>query len=86
MTELPKSQELVEPLIKFLATHGGVASNQEISNALAKELEIPEQLLTEIHSGKRTEFEYRLAWARTKAKSAGLITSPSREHWELSKK
>ena len=86
MTELPKSQELVEPLIKFLGTHGRVASNQEISNALAKELEIPDQLLAEIHSGKRTEFEYRLAWAQTKAKSAGLITSPSRENWELSKK
>ena len=85
MTELPKSHELVEPLLKFLASHGQVASNKEIADALVKDLVIPEHLLAQIHSGTRTEFEYRLAWARTKAKSAGLITSPARERWELSR-
>jgi len=36
-----------------------------------------------IHSGNRTEFQYRMAWARTKAKSDGKITSSKRETWQV---
>jgi len=83
MSDLPKSQELVNPLLDFLRAHGGVASNKEIASGVAATLGLPSHLLEQVHSGTRTEFEYRLAWARTKAKTAGLISSPNREHWQI---
>ena len=82
MEKLPRYQELIEPMLEFLNSHAGPAANKAIDEAVAKSLNIPQNLLTEIHSGKRTEFQYRMAWARTKAKSDGKISSPSRETWK----
>jgi restriction endonuclease Mrr len=84
MEKLPRYQELIEPMLVFLKEHEGSATNKEIDEGVAKRLSIPQSLLLEIHSGKRTEFQYRMAWARTKAKSDGKIISPNRESWQLS--
>ncbi len=59
-------------------------TNAEIEGAVIKELAIPARLVELIHSGKRTELQYRLGWARTKAKSDGTILSPARETWSIS--
>lgn len=83
MEKLPRYQELIEPMLAFLRECSGPASNKSIEEAVAKKLNIPQSLLSEIHSGKRTEFQYRMAWARTKAKSDGNIISPKRETWKL---
>ena len=83
MESLPRYQELIEPMLDFLKVHSAPASNTAIDAAVAKSLNIPESLLAEIHSGQRTEFQYRMAWARTKAKSEGKISSPKRETWEI---
>lgn len=83
MNELPKYFDLVNPLLKVLAEAGRPLSNSEIEAAIIKNLQIPEHLVRLIHSGKRTELQYRLAWARTKAKASGKITSPKREIWAL---
>ena len=83
MEKLPRYQELIEPMLDFLKTHGGDATNKAIDAAVAKSLNIPQTLLSEIRSGKRTEFQYRMAWARTKAKSDGKIESPKRETWKI---
>ena len=83
MDKLPRYQELIQPLLVFLAEQGGPVNNNEIDEAVATVLEIPQHLLTEIHSGNRTEFQYRMAWARTKAKSDGKISSPKRETWKI---
>ena len=83
MNQLPKYQELIRPLLLVLGNAGGPISNAEIETGVIKELGIPESLASSIHSGKRTELQYRLAWARTKAKSAGWIESPGRETWAI---
>ena len=83
MEKLPRYQELIEPMLDFLKTQGGDATNKAIDAAVAKSLNIPQILLSEIRSGKRTEFQYRMAWARTKAKSDGKIESPKRETWKI---
>ena len=70
-------------MLVFLKAHNGPAANQEINDAVARLLEIPSPLLAEIHSGNRTEFQYRMAWARTKAKSDGKIISSKRETWQV---
>ena len=85
MESLPKSQDLISPMLVILARQNGPMSIDEIEAAVGKELAIPEALQVAIHSGKRTEFQYRLAWARTKAKLTGWIESPKREYWEITK-
>mgnify|MGYP002634214865 CR=1 FL=1 len=84
MEKLPRYQELIEPMLRFLRAHNGPASNKIIDESVAKALDIPQTLLSEIHSGKRTEFQYRMAWARTKAKSDGDINLVSRQMWQIS--
>ena len=83
MEKLPRYQELIEPMLVFLKAHNAPATNLEINEAVARLLDIPAGLLAEIHSGNRTEFQYRMAWARTKAKSEGKIISPKREIWKI---
>ena len=83
MEKLPRYQELIAPMLDFLKTHNGPASNLEINDAVARLLDIPSSLLAEIHSGNRTEFQYRMAWARTKAKSDVKIISSKRETWQI---
>jgi restriction endonuclease Mrr len=83
MEKLPRYQELIEPMLVFLKAHNGPATNIEINDAVARLLDIPSGLLAEIHSGNRTEFQYRMAWARTKAKSDGKIISSKRETWQV---
>jgi restriction system protein len=83
MEKLPKYQDLVPTLVKVMSMTGQPLTNSEIEARVIQELAIPESLTKIIHSGKRTELQYRLAWARTKAKSAGLISSPARETWRI---
>ena len=81
MEQLPKYQDLISPMIRVLTDAGKPLSNSEIEAGVIAELKIPTSLSSAIHSGHRTELQYRLAWARTKAKSSGLIASPARETW-----
>jgi hypothetical protein len=81
MNQLPKYQEFIEPMLTFLADRTSPATNSEINKAVADALKIPSELLNKIHSGSRTEFQYRMAWARTKAKADGKISSLRRETW-----
>ena len=83
MEQLPKYQDLISPMIRVLTDAGKPLSNSEIEAGVIAELNIPINLSSEIHSGNRTELQYRLAWARTKAKSTGLIVSPARETWRI---
>jgi len=80
--DLPKSADLLQPLLRALKS-GVVLTNDQIRNEIAKELSLTPEQLKQIHSGSRTELEYRLAWARTNAKSRKLIESPKREHWQI---
>jgi restriction system protein len=86
MEQIPKYQDLIAPMLKVLSQAGKPLSNSEIEIRVITELSIPFVLTSQIHSGKRTELQYRLAWARTKAKSSGLISSPARETWTIVKK
>ena len=41
------------------------------------------EVVNKIHSGSRTELEYKLAWARTLAKQKGLIANAGRMTWKV---
>ncbi len=80
---LPKYQDLIGPLLLVLSEAGRPLTNSEIEEAVISKLDIPRSLADVIHSGNRTVLQYRLAWARTKAKTMGKIVSPSRETWTI---
>jgi restriction system protein len=86
MNELPRSQDLIKPMLRVLSAAEGPISNSVIEEGVITELSIPDSLSSIIHSGKRTELQYRLAWARTKAKTSGLVESPSRKSWKITNK
>ena len=81
--QFPSSAELVEAVILALKALGGAGENQQILKQVIGNLKLTESQINQIHSGSRTELEYRLAWARTNAKKKGLITSNGRNSWSL---
>ena len=83
MEQLPKYQDLIRPILLVLSRAEKPFSNAEIELGVVSELGVPSDLASLIHSGNRTELQYRLAWARTKAKSSGWLRSPKRETWEI---
>lgn len=81
MSELPKASELVGPLVEILKAAKQPLSVQEIERQMADSLQIPEELRSVKRIGNRTEFNYRLSWARTRAKNLGLIQRTSSKFW-----
>lgn len=80
---VPKHDELFNPLLSALRKLGGSGSIQEQEDEVAKILGLSEKQLSEIHSGNRTKFGYRLAWARNYLKRYGLLENSSRGVWAL---
>ena len=86
MNALPKYVELIDPMIKVICNVEKPMTNKEIESGVIELLGIPRELVSVIHYGKRTELQYRLGWAKTRAKSLGYLTSPARETWEVTPK
>jgi restriction system protein len=62
---------------------GGSASIEELEQKVAQELNLSDQDLAVAHDERRSEFSYRLAWARTHLKRFGLLENSSRGIWAL---
>jgi restriction system protein len=63
---------------------GGSASNAEIMEAVAADLELTdEQRALLCGHGSRTLLDYRLAWARTFLKNMGAISSDALCQWSV---
>lgn len=74
------------PLFKALEDLGGSASIAEIDEYVGEQSGLPSELLDLPHNAEKsnqTEFQYRLAWARTYLKKAGLIDNSSRGVWVI---
>lgn len=82
-SNLPTAKGMTRSLLAVLAELGGSASVREIEAAVAKNLDLTVAQLSVPHDRSRTEFQYRLAWTRSYAKKAGLLTSPRRNFWSL---
>jgi len=83
MTKLPSPSELAPVVVEVLKELGGTAHYKEIETAVGKKLGLSIEVTSQVRSGKRTEFAYRLSWARTKCKSEGLITNFGSGVWKL---
>jgi restriction system protein len=79
--DFPATSALVPLIVESIKANGGSAHFKVIEDYVAKKIEISEDLRTRIRSGGRTEFAYRLSWARTQAKSDGLIANSGSGIW-----
>ena len=72
--KFPSDQSLQTALIEVLVDNPSGLGSKEIDEEVARKLSLDPNLLAIVHSGSRTEFAYRMAWARTKAKKKKLIS------------
>ena len=82
--QIPTYQDLLWPILKALEDRGGSASIQELSEQVATDLALPDEILDVPHKdGPRSEVDYRAAWARTHLKRVGAIDNTSRGIWTI---
>lgn len=81
---IPGYQDLLWPTLQVLKSRGGSASIQELSEHVARELDLADDVVEILHSdGPQTEVDYRAAWARTNLKWIGAIDNTSRGIWMI---
>jgi restriction endonuclease Mrr len=80
---LPHRETLIQEIVRVLEDSPAPLGANQMDSIVARNLEITEEQLSLIRSGVRSEFSYSMAWARTMAKSRGLIHQPSRRVWAL---
>jgi hypothetical protein len=80
---LPRNTELLDSIIRVLDASATSMSPKAIDDAVAKELGLLESQLIVMRTPKRSEYKYRMAWARTKLKSQGLILKLDDGSWKI---
>ena len=82
--ELPVYKDLLWPTLKILEKRGGSASIQELSEGVASELALSDEILDRPHGdGPQSEVDYRAAWARTHLKAIGALENTTRGVWTI---
>jgi restriction system protein len=84
--DLPKRNDLMNPLIEALHQLGGSGTIDEINNEVAEIMGLSDEQLEVPHNPERsaqTEFEYRLAWTRTYLKKYGILENSRRGVWAI---
>ena len=82
-----KSDDLLWPTLKALEAKGGSASIQELSEQIASDMKLSDEILDVPHKegGTQSEFEFRSGWARTGLKKIGAVENPSKGVWTITK-
>lgn len=83
---IPQYEKLFNPLLLAIKKLGGSASIVELEEEVARILHLSDADLAESHDERRTELQYRLAWARTYLKAYGLLDNSGRGVWVLTSK
>jgi restriction system protein len=83
---LPKYDSLFNPLLEAIKKLGASASISELDEEVAKSLHLTNEEISRPHDERRTELQYRLAWARTYLKAYGLLDNSERGVWVLTPK
>lgn len=76
--------DLMLPLLRIMQSHDVTYSLKEAYEALLSELKCSEEDRNETMEDGRNVIFYRLQWAKTYLKKAGLIDYPKRAHFNLS--
>ena len=81
MANVPKYDEFIEPTWRILKEKGS-ATKEELADLIAIDMKLTTEQISILHNeGPRTEYDYRMAWARTYLKQSGVSTNPSRGLW-----
>lgn len=83
--DVPTFDRLLNPTLAALRRLGGSASITELLEQIVEDLQLPQEVAEQAHSGRgnQTELEYRLAWSRTYLKKYRVIENSSRGVWAL---
>lgn len=80
----PSFHTFFVPIVHSLRARGGSATIDELEEAVASATNLSEEQRAQLHGdGPRTEFSYRLAWARTYLKKGGALDNSERGVWHL---
>src|SRR5689334_730846 len=87
---MPTFDEMMNPVLQALHQLGESATSDQLAKTVSEIMSISDSLLTIQHSYKGaqhtaigSEFKYRLSWAKTYLKKAGLIENRNRTLWVL---
>ncbi len=82
--ELPSSKDIRWAILSALKEKGGSASNQELSESIARLLDLSQAVQDIPHKNRSiSEVDYRGQWARTYLKIAGAIDNSARGIWTI---
>jgi restriction system protein len=80
----PSFHTFFVPIVHSLRARGGSATIDELEEAVAAATNLSDEQRAQPHGdGPRTEFSYRLAWARTYLKKGGALDNSERGVWHL---
>lgn len=81
---LPSADDYYVAAIGALKAHGGSLTIDEMEEDVADRLRLSDEARAIPHGdGRRTQFQYDLAWARTYLKWAGAVENSERGVWSL---
>ena len=87
MVVVPTFDKFLNPVLEALRSLGNSGTNSEIDEKVVEILDLPEEVAEHPHlNSSTTEVAYRIAWARTYLKKAGLIENTRRGVWMLTDK
>lgn len=83
--ETPKYHEFMNPTLKAMRQGGGTLTNEEIVDAVAQLMNLPDEVMERQQTGHQNvgEVAYRIAWAKSYLKQAGYLTQSTRGVWAL---
>lgn len=80
---VPEYRLYFNPVPQALKSLGGSATIEELNAKVATDMKLSLAVPHDREHGGRSEFAYRVAWARSYLKVAGLITNSERGVWAL---
>jgi hypothetical protein len=83
MINLPKMAELLEATLQVMIGSELGIHNKKIDSEVAKHLNLSTEQLSQVRLGKRTEFAYRMAWARQRLKQEKKIENLGKGFWKI---
>ena len=85
----PVYQEYMNPLLEVLRSQGQALRIEELDRLVIAAMKLSADIVAMPHDPERpdrSEVSYRMAWARTYLKKAGLLENHPRGHWTISAK
>ena len=82
---IPKRDDLMDPIFQVLKQLGGSGSNDEIYDNVVDYLHLSDEVLAVSHNGSLTQSEvaYQMAWSKTYLKKYGVLNNSTRGVWSI---